>query len=620
MILGVTYSGASNASIGSLVVTTDSRVFTLTDDHTDFANILEMLKAGRNDEAEVALDRATAIRAAVVATKFSIVGNVVSYNGRDLPTVMADYIIRMQNEGFDLAPLEKFTDNLFQNPSFRALNEAFRFIQANQMPITEDGCFIGYRAVTPEYTDIRTKKFDNSLGSIVKEDRNLVDENPDRTCSHGLHVCSLEYINSGGYGQVNSPWIIVKVNPRDVVAVPRDYNNTKLRCCEFEVIGELDRSKVTRGDKKSYREDKTVFEPNDQELIRAGKFAALGEKHAKKALGGAYNPSDVSNFTTPKSYADYMEAYDKVATGVGGPLVRTAAETAWRKANPVVTSTAPTAAPGTQSFKARLLFDQGRFNDLMKFKKEKRVSFARLGFTDAEALVIEQNRNVNGLPEKKVFMDALGYVVPEELAFNRHGYDQFGFRRSGKNRKGQTRGQLGFTLNGNAVTTIAVAPDVDVATLNVPKMTFTRSPTSVPVYSQVSKLITEMLAAENVKEHDRIIDDLGADSLDVVELIMMFEEEFGIEISDHEADVLTEAATVGDIAIALDKKLNGTTVVAPAPVAAKAPAPTPDRSPQYNQGYIDGSYATSFLPVGTGQEYWNGFCDSWKLNPNNTAK
>lgn len=587
MILGVTYSGASNTSIGSLVVTTDSRVFTLTDDHTDFANILEMLKTGRNDEAEVALDRATAIRAAVTETKFSIVGNVVSYNGRDLPTVMADYIIRMKNEGFDLGPLEKFTDNLFQNPSFRALNEAFRFIQANQMPITEDGCFIGYRAVTPEYTDIRTQKFDNSIGAIVKEDRNLVDENPDRTCSNGLHVCSLEYINSGGYGRSDSPWIIVKVNPRDVVAVPRDYNNTKLRCCEFEVIGELDRSKINRGDKKSYREDKVVFKETDAELIAAKKFYELGQKHAKNnaARGGGSALTSLS-FNSNTDHNVYIAGYE------GRP-------------RPVTAPAAAPATPGTNTAKARAMFNEGRYSDLMKFKKEKRVSFARLGFTTTEEAVIERNRNVNNspVPAAKKITDTLGYEVSEELVFDKHGYDQFGFRRSGYNRSGKTRGGVSKVLT-------------------VPKVTFTKDTTAgIPesnTMSRVAKIISEMLAVDNPDRHSSVVNDFGADSLDIVELIMAFEEEFGIEISDSEADDLINKDTISQITSAIERKLNPVVHTGSVTKAA-VHAPT-SGSQEYSKGYQDGSYATSFLPLHTGQEYWNGFCEAWKTNPNNTAK
>ena len=55
---------------------------------------------------------------------------------------------------------------------------------------------------------------------------------------------------------------------------------------------------------------------------------------------------------------------------------------------------------------------------------------------------------------------------------------------------------------------------------------------------RVKKIVVEHLGveAEKVTEEASFIDDLGADSLDIVELVMAFEEEFGIEIPDEEAE------------------------------------------------------------------------------------
>jgi acyl carrier protein len=58
---------------------------------------------------------------------------------------------------------------------------------------------------------------------------------------------------------------------------------------------------------------------------------------------------------------------------------------------------------------------------------------------------------------------------------------------------------------------------------------------------RVKKIVVEHLGveAEKVNEEASFIDDLGADSLDIVELVMAFEEEFGVEIPDDAAEKIT---------------------------------------------------------------------------------
>jgi acyl carrier protein len=75
------------------------------------------------------------------------------------------------------------------------------------------------------------------------------------------------------------------------------------------------------------------------------------------------------------------------------------------------------------------------------------------------------------------------------------------------------------------------------------------------VPSKVKKIVADHLGIEEVKVNDdsSFIDDLGADSLDTVELVMAFEEEFGSEISDSEAEKIL---TVGDAIKFIESKSN----------------------------------------------------------------
>jgi len=67
----------------------------------------------------------------------------------------------------------------------------------------------------------------------------------------------------------------------------------------------------------------------------------------------------------------------------------------------------------------------------------------------------------------------------------------------------------------------------------------------VNTYDRLKKIIVEQLGVDevDVKPEASFVDDLNADSLDLVELIMSLEEEFGMEISDEEAERIK---TVGD--------------------------------------------------------------------------
>lgn len=72
---------------------------------------------------------------------------------------------------------------------------------------------------------------------------------------------------------------------------------------------------------------------------------------------------------------------------------------------------------------------------------------------------------------------------------------------------------------------------------------------------KVKSLLANQLNIDEskIEESSKIIDDLGADSLDVVELLMVLEDEFGVSISDEQA---LEIKTVGDIVKIIEESKN----------------------------------------------------------------
>jgi hypothetical protein len=175
--------------------------------------------------------------------QFTVENGEIFVNGVKAPTALSKKILAFSNEGLPCEPLVKFTEKLQKNPSFRAVNELFQFLEKNDHPITEEGNFIAYKRVSGDFKDIYTGTFDNSVGTYVEMPRNRVNEDPTQTCSHGLHVANWDYAHNhyGTQGPESTDIMIeVEVNPADVVAVPTDYNQAKMRVCAYLVLGEID--------------------------------------------------------------------------------------------------------------------------------------------------------------------------------------------------------------------------------------------------------------------------------------------------------------------------------------------------------------------------------------------
>lgn len=197
--------------------------------------LISAIKEGRLDEIP---DLISAEKRITKQSKgaFTVENGKVLVNGVPAPDVLGNKIVRFSNEGLPFQPLLKFAENLQANPSYRSVNELFFFLEKNDHPITENGCFIAYKRINEDMTDIRTGTFDNSAGQVVKMPRNQVDEDSSRTCSSGLHVSNWNYAHQH-YHSGTGVLIEVEVNPADVVAVPSDYNESKMRVCSYKVLG-----------------------------------------------------------------------------------------------------------------------------------------------------------------------------------------------------------------------------------------------------------------------------------------------------------------------------------------------------------------------------------------------
>lgn len=229
----------------SLTVVIDCVPYVIPSSHPNFAQVIELI--GQDADGETIrplIDLPKAIES-FMQGNVEIRDRVVYYKGTECHNYLAQHILRFM-EAQDPAlvtPLVAFLDNVMENPSYRAAQGLFEWVQKSNLPITTDGYLLAWKIVGPDYRDLHSGRFDNSIGQIVEQPRNLCDEDPDRTCSAGLHFCSYEYLPHYGNGQ-RDKIVVVKIHPRDVVAFPRDYNSAKGRACRYEVVGEVPFEKV----------------------------------------------------------------------------------------------------------------------------------------------------------------------------------------------------------------------------------------------------------------------------------------------------------------------------------------------------------------------------------------
>lgn len=242
------YELISTGQGSSITVLNGGKVFTATNTHPAFGQIVE--GAVRNDESILGLfDAASTVAKAFakVSDRISLRDGHLYVDGELADNSLAAQIVRFQQEGItDFMPLVNFYEKVLTNHNGNSREQLYTWLADRDFTITEDGDFIAYKGVRADLTSVHAGPaivdgvevnghVPNNVGSIVEMVRSRVNANPYEGCSTGLHAGTWDYASS--FGPV---CVKVKINPRDVVSVPRDCGFQKLRTCRYEVLEIID--------------------------------------------------------------------------------------------------------------------------------------------------------------------------------------------------------------------------------------------------------------------------------------------------------------------------------------------------------------------------------------------
>lgn len=223
----------------SLTVVINGQAQTMNNDHPAWEQAKDALKNSEWERLEKMFDVSHAVEDYLDAdANIEVKDGQVFYGGESIHNYCVDKILDFMRDGLPYQPLVKFLGKLMANPSRRATEELYRFLEHKSMPLTPEGNFLAYKGVTSDFKDFHTRKFDNTVGQTLSMIRNQVCDDANVGCSDGFHAGSYEYAK--GYASNGGNLMIVEIDPTDVVSVPHDCQCQKLRTASYKVVGHME--------------------------------------------------------------------------------------------------------------------------------------------------------------------------------------------------------------------------------------------------------------------------------------------------------------------------------------------------------------------------------------------
>ena len=218
--------------------------------HANFDELVDLAKAG-DDEVYEKFDTGRALArkfADVVEGRVAVRGGIVYFDDDPVDNAVTQAILEFHAAGDDFAPLVRFLEKVVANPQKESQEQFYRFVDKHGLTITTDGDVVLYKSVLKDsdgkYRSSHSGeafvngehvkgRIPNAVGDVITMPRSEVEFDPYTACHTGLHAGTFEYAR---WFLSNGQVMHVLVDPRDVVSVPKDSNDQKVRVCRYKVL------------------------------------------------------------------------------------------------------------------------------------------------------------------------------------------------------------------------------------------------------------------------------------------------------------------------------------------------------------------------------------------------
>ena len=263
----------------------DGDTETIPETHVSFKRIVNLLINEEPTDDEIReltnVFETVTRKMTALSERVSVDNKKVYFDGDELDGEVAAIIKDLFVEGrtLDFKPLVNFLEKCKMNPSMQSIDHLYRWIKNGDLVIDPDGDIIAYKGVQVNNKGISESistgtafvngeevkgHIPNVPGTVISMARSQVNPDSYVACSTGLHAGTYRYASGFAQGRL----ILVKINPRDVVSVPSDSANQKMRVSRYVVMSEIEHRLESRfyqpeldeGDEDDYDEDEYDYD------------------------------------------------------------------------------------------------------------------------------------------------------------------------------------------------------------------------------------------------------------------------------------------------------------------------------------------------------------------------
>lgn len=247
---------SSDDDFQALTIFHDGNLLSVTSDSPNFDEILRRVLADDVSAIDL-ISPAEAVAKKLedreLTGRVRLVSGRVLFDGEEVNNAITEQIIRFIEADADFLPLVKFLERLSKNPNDHSREQLYRWLNTHSFTITPDGYIVGYKGVSTKsdgtYWSINsgtsvvdgvsvTGVIPNQPGSYVEMPWHKVTHDPSISCAQGLHVGTWDYARSFSRGAV----LEIHVDPADVVSIPTDSGDAKMRVAAYKVISAIEQA------------------------------------------------------------------------------------------------------------------------------------------------------------------------------------------------------------------------------------------------------------------------------------------------------------------------------------------------------------------------------------------